>query len=637
MTTHTFTGSATDTMGASASDTATINSTASAPPRKVHRSLMQNRLQWGSAVDTSLRGPTFSDAAAEPFLPRSSPPDAITLSMIFQVRAPCRFTGCRVYKAPNATGAISFTLWQSSTLVTGPTSTGTVLGTQSAGTWAVDGGGWRQVTFASPVNLVPGVSYVIGFRSIDGIFAYTQWVWNAQDTVVWPLENKALFEGSGVRSDGSANSATGTYPETVITFPQNHNATNYYIDPQVEWDEPLPGYTGTNTYFDQWANLSLPTRYGFPVAVFLADPPYLPAYVAMGVQMLMGGSPHTGNGQEYLDAMAAMGYSMDWWPYLDAGSGTSTFNPTSELVQLMADEPGLAAAVRGYLLDDEPDLVAPYRSPDLLRAWVNAIRQKDSLRPIYLGFGRFMTRNQGFFGMPVGASMQTVNDLWRQWAGCADVIGCDDYSWYDDNNSSGNFGVWAYAAQIGRLREISDDSKPVWGIVETCARVAGAPVPEDIRKAVWAMLIAGARGLILFDHRFGNDFVTTDFAAMLNDPPMKAMMTTLITRIQSLATALYAADLGLVTAYTSSNTTAGPIGGTFGVPIHYASRSDGTHEYVFAQGIRPGATTATLTIPSWAGLTVDVLDESRTVTVSGGGVLTDTFAADYTTHLYRRP
>jgi hypothetical protein len=53
-------------------------------------------------------------------------------------------------------------------------------------------------------------------------------------------------------------------------------------------------------------------------------------------------------------------------------------------------------------------------------------------------------------------------------------------------------------------------------------------------------------------------------------------------------------------------------------------------------GIRPGATTATFTIPSWAGQTLTVIDESRTIAVSGAGVLTDVFAADYTVHLYRK-
>jgi hypothetical protein len=152
---------------------------------------------------------------------------------------------------------------------------------------------------------------------------------------------------------------------------------------------------------------------------------------------------------------------------------------------------------------------------------------------------------------------------------------------------------------------------------------------------VWATLIGGAKGVMFFDHRFGSDFVTQDFAAMLHDPAMKAMVTALSARVQSLGPALLAPEANLVTATTSSNTTSGPIGGTYGVPLHYTTRVGGGHEYLFAMGIRPGATTATFTIPTWAGQTVTVIDENRTVTVSGAGVLTDTFAADYTTHLYQ--
>jgi hypothetical protein len=91
-----------------------------------------------------------------------------------------------------------------------------------------------------------------------------------------------------------------------------------------------------------------------------------------------------------------------------------------------------------------------------------------------------------------------------------------------------------------------------------------------------------------------------------------------------------------VTAVTSSNTTQGPYGGIFGVPMHYTTRSDSTYEYLWAMGIRPGSTTATFTIPAWAGQTLTVIDESRTITVDGSGILVDNFPADYTVHLYRK-
>jgi hypothetical protein len=103
----------------------------------------------------------------------------------------------------------------------------------------------------------------------------------------------------------------------------------------------------------------------------------------------------------------------------------------------------------------------------------------------------------------------------------------------------------------------------VWITIETTwpngAQSLGVPSPDSVRKTVWATLIAGARGVVFFDHRFASDFVSQNFNAMIGDAPMSAMVTALSAQLQTLAVALHGPDLGLVTAYTSSNTTAGRI------------------------------------------------------------------------------
>jgi hypothetical protein len=279
-----------------------------------------------------------------------------------------------------------------------------------------------------------------------------------------------------------------------------------------------------------------------------------------------------------------------------------------------------------------------------MRGWANYVRRRDSTRPLYLGFGIYPGRNQGFAWQPTAASPLQANQLWREWADIADLVSDDDYTLSDEETNptsgQGQYGVWAYAARVARLREITDDRKPVWITIEMCqpnfSTDEAIPSPDHVRKATWATLIAGATGVVYFDHRFPTGVLPQDFAAGLHYPPMKAMLTALSAQLQTLAPALLSPDLGLVTAYTSSNTTAGPLGGTYGVPLHYTTRTDGIYEYCFVQAIRRGATTGTITIPSWSGLTVDVLDESRTEVVSGGGVITDSFAADYQFHLYRR-
>jgi hypothetical protein len=624
MTAHNFTGTATDTMGAAATDTLVVNSTATAAPRVVRRSFMDHRISWGPVIDQSIKGPTFSDTLGDGTADRfgrTSPPDSVTLGLTFEVLAPVRFTGCRIYKAPNATGtAIPVKLWSG---------TGTELATATIPSWTVDAGGWRQVTFPAPVNLTPGVGYTIGYLSGDGIFAWSPWVWHAQDTCVWPLLNRKLADSVEGSTQGSVNGFDDA--GDIIAFPSHHIASNYYIDPQVEWDEPMPAFTGGTGYWDQWTNSSTVGggRHAFPVAVFFSDPPYLEEYYEAGVNTLMAGAPVGNDGPAYIDAMNSFGNVMDWWPSF-LGS-----DPAG-IVRVMADEPAIAAQIVGYHLDDEPDMSVPYRPPSLLRGWANGLRSVDSTRPIVMGMGRWAIRNQSFQWAPQGATAQTVNELWREWTACGDLITCDDYTLTANEDPLGVWGIWAYALHVGRMNDITDSSKPVWVTVETTSGVPGKPLPEEVRKAIWATLIAGAKGVLLFDHRFGSDLVTQDFAALLHNAPMKAMVTALAARLQTLGPALHAPEANLVTATTSSNTTAGPLGGTYGVPLHYTTRIGGGHQYLFAMGIRPGATTATFTIPSWANQTVTVIDESRTVTVSAAGVLTDTFAADYTTHLYQR-
>jgi hypothetical protein len=614
MTAHTVTLTTTDPLGASATDTVVINSTASAPLRVVQRSLVKNRILWGSLIDWAPRGPQFSDDDPGATLLQT------TLGQCFTVEIGCRFTGCRIYKAPNAVGtAVPVGIWSGVT-------TGTLLGSASAGNWSVDDGGWQQVTFSTPVDLVPGVQYTVGYFSADGIYPFTAWLWHAQDTCVWPFVVEMYAQSASLGS----SKGTAYHYGSSLTFPDQHIATNYYIDPQIEYDDILPGYPGGTDWWGQFVN-SPPggTRHAFPFGIWSADPPFVAEYFTdCGLNFLIGGGP---NRADYIAAMESIDWEMDWWPHVTDIPGGIT-----GLLSYMGDIPELADAVVGYEVVDEPDMNAPWNSPDVWRPVINNIRMHDSTRPVWLNLGVWALQNASYAWLPPGAKALFVNESWRDYCAEVDVCSGDHYVMSDAFNVGGNYGVWNYASQVGRLRELCDDRIPIWLVVEATSPTPGQPLPENTRKAVWAALIAGARGITLFGHRFASASVTQDFAAPLHDPAMKAMITALSARLMSLGPALLGPDLGLVTAWTTSNKTAGPMGGEYGVPIHYTTREDDTYEYCFAQAIRPGATTGTLTIPTWAGEVVDVIDESRTVTVSGGGVLTDTFAADYAVHLYRR-
>ena len=74
-------------------------------------------------------------------------------------------------------------------------------------------------------------------------------------------------------------------------------------------------------------------------------------------------------------------------------------------------------------------------------------------------------------------------------------------------------------------------------------------------------------------------------------------------------------------------------GVTVGSGIRASVKWDGTHFYVFA-GATTGAATGRVDIPCVGDATATVIDEGRTVAVTGG-TLSDSFADKNAVHIYR--
>jgi hypothetical protein len=602
--------SATDPLSTSTADTAVLPVGGATAVRTRRRGLFDYRVAWGPVTGVGFpQGPSFQALTVR------------SVALEFSVLTPVRFVGCRIYKAPNLVGtSIPVTLWS----YDGAGGASVDRGTETV-TWVADLGGWREIVFATPVNLNVGTIYKIGYLSANGVHAFSNPVWSFFSDVVYPLHVahaiEAVFSPTGIGSGGGA-----FHIGTAHVVPETHNEVNYYIEPIVEWEanDPVFAPDTSRSYYDQWVN-GAPSK-PFHFSVFFADPEFLVEYAAMGITTLIAGTANAG----YVAAVKAA--NMDHYPYAGQFSGPGDLTTTMAAV---SEDPVYAAHVKGYHLDDEPDLTAPFRPPSTTLQWLQDIRYKDATRPILLGLSKVVGINQTFYHQPAGSNMDQANALWREWAALPDVLMGDFYTLSTDNDPNNRWGVWTYAKFTERLRMLNEGRTPIWVAVETTSQRVNQPNPSDVVKACWACLISGAQGIVFFDHRFGDVFVTQDFAAMLHNPTMKAAVSAFIVRGNSLADALHSPEAGLVTAHTSSNVTEGPYGGTYGVPMHFTTRDDGTHQYLFAMGLRPGTTTATFTIPAWVGQTVTVIDESRTVTVDGSGVLTDIFPSSYTVHLYQ--
>jgi hypothetical protein len=140
-----------------------------------------------------------------PANPSSSDTDALELGVRFTTDVPGQITGVRFYKGTGNTGTHTGTLW---------TATGSVLAT---GTFTNESAtGWQTLTFASPVDIVPGTTYTASYHTNTGHQAF----------------NNAFFDSEYASNPlrGVAGS-NGVYLVGASGFPTNsYNNTNYWVD-----------------------------------------------------------------------------------------------------------------------------------------------------------------------------------------------------------------------------------------------------------------------------------------------------------------------------------------------------------------------------------------------------------------------
>jgi hypothetical protein len=183
-----------------------------------------------------------------------------------------------------------------------------------------------------------------------------------------------------------------------------------------------------------------------------------------------------------------------------------------------------------------------------------------------------------------------------------------------------------YGTVVDRMRALTSPrgSKPVWAFVEVghpfTENDAPTIKPDEIRAAVWQSLIAGARGVIYFNHSFGgsctSQHLLRDSCGAANRPMVKSVNQ----QIKRLAPVLNAPFVnGLVSTTAQVRTMAKRQGGQF---------------YVFAGNNENGARSATFDMPCVGDASATVVDENRTIPVTGGR-FSDSFADGNAIHIYR--
>lgn len=307
--------------------------------------------------------------------------------------------------------------------------------------------------------------------------------------------------------------------------------------------------------------------------------------------------------------------------------------------------------INGFVLPDEVDMwgksgegiwtgawpgEAPICEPEGSRCGYTVLEESLQKAPagamVYANFGKGVT----FWGdREVGTHFTSEY---------ADVVSADNYWFTDPNICDKTEGgtrfdqprdlteaecrlAANYGHTVEQIRGYIEPagSKPVWGFVELgrpfSDETLPTPTPEQIRAAVWQSLIAGARGIVYFNHSFSGDCASQH---VLRDcaPERSAAIATTNEQIQRLAPVLNSVTVSEVL------TTADGVNGL--VKAH-----DG-HFYVLAGSAQAAPQSAAFSLQCTGSGEIEVLDENRMLSMNDGQ-FTDEFSDGNAIHLYKVP
>jgi len=355
----------------------------------------------------------------------------------------------------------------------------------------------------------------------------------------------------------------------------------------------------------------------FPVAVFFGKPRHAAQLLAAGVNTFMG-AEHDGS------TVASM-----------TGVGMNLILQISEWTDA---EIGSDGKVVGYFLEDEVEMntpPSPFADNDTGRLqYLTSLSRTTRAK----SDGRFLFAN---FGKGVFDSFWAPGTM-PQYIAAVDVMSNDGYAYtspaidFEFTRAS----AWpsgkspiiagAYSWQVDQMNGFAGNVKPVWVFVETARPLltetgSRTITPARIEGAAWAGIIHGALGVAFFQH---NNDSTIPYYSIADEVTGPAPYT--LGPIPTM-TKKISADIAALAPVLNSPTS---VWNFAAAGIDTMLKVGSTTAMIFAI---PNATTGlkTFTLPSLiTGPTVTVVGEGRTIPVAGGK-FTDTFAAEYTHHIYK--
>ena len=256
---------------------------------------------------------------------------------------------------------------------------------------------------------------------------------------------------------------------------------------------------------------------------------------------------------------------------------------------MQPDEPDNAQSFKGFWKEDVEKLnVAwpalfrtlgpnrPYRGygPAIPPKWIIRDYEKakaaDPTRPMFLGMGQGVAWEK-YIGR--GERTGHLEDYAEYMKGC-DIAAFDIYP-----AAAGNLEVkdalWYVPLGIRRLRERCGDHKPAWAHIETgiISSPSAKPAPLQVKAEVWMAIIHGTGASTISCTSSSR----SSTSALLDDPEMLAMVTSVNRQIRELARVLNSPTVAAGVAVDSSNAK---------TPVHALVKRQGGATYVLPGDVR---------------------------------------------------
>lgn len=282
----------------------------------------------------------------------------------------------------------------------------------------------------------------------------------------------------------------------------------------------------------------------------------------------------------------------------------------------------------GWMHGDEPDNAqslgegkgyGPPIEPRKIIDEYSALRTADPQRPVMLNLGQGVAWDTWYGRGPRSNHPEDYPEYIKG----SDIVSFDIYPACHDNAQIAG-KLWYVASGTERLVKWTGGKQIVWDCIE-CTHISNPKAkatPHQVRCEVWMSLIHGSQGLIYFVHEFSPKFKE---AALLDDLEMLREVTSINRQIQRLAPVINTPSASGAVSVSCANTN---------VPVAVVCKCSREGTYVFAVGMREGATQASFHLANAPGLRkVEVIDEGRTLE-SKDGVFVDSFNP-WDVHLYR--